>query len=245
MNNFVQRAINILKSPEGAMVIGVLGLFLAVYQLVFYEPKVELSYAEIVSSDVLGNTAIIPGIEVSFNGQVIDPKNMHMQIKVMKVWNTGVTTFRLNDFDPVQPLTFEIDGAEAIAVTLDDASSDYLKSRLSALLVKNFHVALPPTILEPRDWFTVKFLTVQNSGQTLNIKLSGKVAGVEKLTERIKTPGKVPGSFSYMTAGQLSQERTVAALGLGIASLLAIGAAISSIYRRRKMHFKDSGLPRD
>ena len=223
------------KSPTGALLIGLVGVVLAIYPLVASEKKSELSMAIALSSDVVTRDRLSAPIELTFAGRRIDLDKENLKIVFVRFWNSGANTIRPVDYDPAAPLGFAIDNAQILLSAVDRAPNKYLTDTFRLSQSGSSALFFNPVVLEPGDVLFFKLVVLQNKPAELDLRPVGKVAGVPEVQvlDAIRQgPGEgyikefVPKSGFYLPA-----TLKVAVLGVALAQLLIL---LTSAYRKFK-----------
>jgi len=170
-------------SPRGAFVLAMLGVLLSLYALWAADKKTEISQALILRTPVINQGANAPKLELVFEGRRIDPSTEFFNVALIRVWNSGETTIRVSDYDPNTPLGFSVLNAQIVSVGLEHASNEYLAAAAKPQLAPNELVQIPAVILEPRDALLYKLYVLQRKNEELQLKPTGKVAGLASVAE--------------------------------------------------------------
>ena len=241
LHEIVKTLVADAKSPAGALLIGLIGVALAVYATWFNDKRVSLSLAVHTNSSLVSELAPSPSLELVFNGTTFNPARTPLRVLLVRIWNDGDTTIRANDFDPQAPIGFRVQQGRFLYADLEQASTEYLKSSAKVSLSGQDSVAVAPVILEPGDAVFIKALLLHESGQVPVVKPMGKVAGATSVTELFpvsRIAGRVEGYIS-------STERLWNVLGVVAIALLAAGNFGYSLIqaKRRKQADPNSSAP--
>ena len=127
-----------------------------------------------IDKEIKGN------LEVLYDGKHVQD----VQLIIAKIINTGTVPIKSTDYE--RPINFDFgDNARILTAEVTETSSDSLKASVN---VEGKKVILPPTLMNDRDWITLKILVNQYDGP---ISVDGRVAGVKeikKYTEIYENP---------------------------------------------------------
>lgn len=151
--------------------------------------------------DVLTSTAVLdikedlPNLQILFDGINIKKQNLSLRIVSIKVVNDSSQHIRKADYDPEDPIGFQVQPGRIIRIELVDASSDYLARNLSFTSPTNNLVRFKDVIFDAHQYFVIKLLVLHPADQTPTISSIGHIAGMEKIF--VREPYKDFGRVSF------------------------------------------------
>lgn len=239
MNSHLQRlrqniaaAIEYGKTPSGSLVIAVVGLVLAIYATWFNDRTPGIGYALSFERSVMTEYAIGENISLSIDGRTVDVERAPLAVLFVRLWNCGDTTFRPPDFDPKWPLGIKISGGSVLKAKVDFTSNDYLRGTLTATLLSDRSITVPPAILEPKDSFVIKAIVQKDSPSArLVVRPIGKLAGITSYEEFYpRTAGDPEFVIDYRS---VPKTRWIFFGGISIIIFLAFANMLNQWIRKR------------
>ncbi|RCV63855.1 hypothetical protein C5S53_11950 [Methanophagales archaeon] len=132
-----------------------------------------------LSWQVVSNTPLLSidkelkkNLEVLYNGK----KVQDVQLIIAKIINTGNVPIKSADYERSINFNFG-ENAWILTAEVTETSPDSLKASAN---VEGKKVILPPTLMNKRDWITLKILVNQYDGP---ISVDGRIDGVKEIKE--------------------------------------------------------------
>lgn len=164
-----------------------LGLALSVFYIIYTEfIKID---KPIIDFEILTNTNVIDlkeenlsSLNIIYKNKSITEEKKDLRILTFKVINNGRKSLLIGDLDPNDPLGFEIiDG-----VVVDDpvvilSNNTYISKNIRIVNMKGNLFSWNNVIMDPGDFFIIKFLVSVDKPIIPKVKAIGKIAGNRKL----------------------------------------------------------------
>ena len=160
------------------VVIALLSVIFAVY--VFYSEDLNVTFDIVNDANVLDVHKPLSELNIYFQGEDIQQKNLNLRIISVKVENTGNVDILQNFYDENVIFGLQIDDGHIIELRLIDSNSEYLISNLNLKIVNNT-VEFSKPILEKNKYFIVEILVLHDKNKGVTIVPLGKIAGIERM----------------------------------------------------------------
>jgi len=153
------------------------GIF-AVY--VFYAEDPNVTFDIVNDANVLDVHKPLSELNIYFQGEDIQQKNLNLRIISVKIENTGNVDILQNFYDENVIFGLQIDDGHIIESRLIDSNSEYLISNLN-LKIANNTVEFSKLIFEKNKYFIVEILVLHDKNEGPTLVPLGKIAGIEKM----------------------------------------------------------------
>ena len=181
-----KKSIKIHLTKINWTVVGVLlalffGLFTvySVYISLYYEhPNVTFDIVNDVN--VLDVHKPLNELNIYFQGEDIQQKNLNLRVISIKIENTGTENILQNHYDENVIFGLQIDNGHVIETRLIDSNSQYLMSNLNIKTVNNT-IEFSKPIFEKNNYFIVEILVLHDKNEMPTLVPLGKIAGIEKM----------------------------------------------------------------
>ena len=164
-------------SLTGVIIALLLGIF-PVYDFYFEDPNITFDIVN--DANVLDVHKPLSELNIYFQGEDIQQKNLNLRIISVKIENTGNVDILQNFYDENVIFGLQIDGGHIIESRLIFSNSDYLTSNLNLKIVNNT-IEFSKPILEKNKYFIVEILVLHDKDKGPTIVPLGKIAGIERM----------------------------------------------------------------
>ena len=161
----------------GVIIALLFGIF-AVYT--FYAEDPNVTFDIVNDANVLDVHKPLSELNIYFQGEDIQQKNLNLRIISVKIENTGNVDILQNFYDENVIFGLQIDGGHIIESRLIFSNSDYLTSNLNLKIVNNT-IEFSKPILEKNKYFIVEILVLHDKDKGPTIAPLGKIAGIESI----------------------------------------------------------------
>ncbi len=179
----MEKAKNLLQKP-GTLIMGFLGFLatiIAIYTFLFPN-KIELSYEIISETNLLEIDEDVPNLSIQYAGEDLKATNANLGIITLSIKNNGEATLLKNYYDVNDLWGFHINGGRIIEIPkVINSNNDYLKRNILINLKSETEVRFSDVILEPNDYFIIKFSYLYTNGKSPEIIPIGKIAEVKTI----------------------------------------------------------------
>ena len=152
------------------------------YTSFVYEKKPKLVVQVLSESRVYSVSEDVSKLEIIFEGEDIRKKNQTLSLVTFRIINSGSANILKSSFDTEHLPILSLSNCRIIRADLIRASNDYLQAAAQFIIASNNTcVIINPVIIDPDEFFDLKFLLLHQEGEKPSVQLSGKVAGVSKL----------------------------------------------------------------
>ena len=221
-----------LKGVEAKFAWSILGVFLAivfgVFTLypVFHKDKPAISINIINEANVLDIHKPLEDLNISFQGEDIQQKNLNLRIFTVRIMNNGQVDILQNFYDSDDVWGLQVENGRIIESRFVDSNSDYIREKINPQMVaKENIVHFSKIIFEKQKFFILEILVLHAKEQTPNIISLGKIAGIDKIEVKATIEGEDKGSFFNRVIEGNAGVHTVRAIGYFI-SFIIIAAII-------------------
>jgi hypothetical protein len=222
--------------------IGVISGILGIYSGFFYDKKPALNIAVLSNAPVVDVKEDVAELTLSFKGERLRESKRTVSVIVLRVANVGNAPILPNYYDLENDWGIELHGGDIVAVTFENASTDYLSGKLADFSKTNPDprlVALPRMILESEQGFTIRILALHADSVQPSVTAFGKIAtiaapSVTTLPLESNRP-TIGVAFGGSIAAQILR---FAGYGLGFIAVLIMGisagAYLSTVSEKRQ-----------
>lgn len=179
--NFKRMKIHISEKKwevTGILLALVFGLF-TVYPILFPE-HLNITFDIINDVNVLDVHKPLNELNIYFQGEDIQQKNLNLRIISIKIENTGTKNILQNYYDNNVIFGLQIDDGHVIETRLVESNSEYLKSNLNVRTINNT-IEFSKPIFENNNYFIVEILVLHDKNKIPLLTPLGKIAGIEKM----------------------------------------------------------------
>ncbi len=178
---YIKHWANVIWKAVGVLAI-IVGL-LAGYSQFFSAPSVS---AQIISEvNVLDINEPLEDLQIAFQGENIQNKNLNLKIYRIELKNNGNTNITQSDFDQASDWGVEVENGKVIETRLVDSTSDYIKSKLAPKVANDNTIKFSKIILDKGSAFIVELLVLHEKAVLPTLYRIGKIAGVKSSQERV------------------------------------------------------------
>ena len=139
------------------VIIALISVAFAIYSWV-YGRQPNISFEITNEANVLDVHKPLKDLNISFQGEDIQEKNLNLRILTIRIENTGRENILQNHYDLHDIWGFQVMDGKIIEIRLMDTNSEYLKENLSPRLLKEDTVQFIKTIFEKGKFFTLEAL---------------------------------------------------------------------------------------
>lgn len=166
--------LEIIRDPLWQFIGVILAIIAIAITVILYwiqRQKKALSWQVVSNTPLLSIDKEIKGnLEVLYDGKRVQD----VQLIIAKIINTGNVPIKSTDYEC--PINFDFgENARILTAEVTETSPDSLKASAN---VEGKKVILPPTLMNNRDWITLKFLVNQYDGP---ISVDGRIVGVKEI----------------------------------------------------------------
>jgi hypothetical protein len=160
-----------------AVILAVIAIAIPVILYWIQRQKRALSWQLVSNTPLLSiDKEIKENLEVLYNGKQVQD----VQLIIAKIINTGNVPIKSIDYE--RPINFNFgENARILTAEVTETSPDSLKASAN---VEGKKVILPPTLMNNRDWITLKILVNQYDGP---ISVDGRIVGVKEIKDYTET----------------------------------------------------------
>jgi hypothetical protein len=158
--------------------LGIIGLLLAL--LSFRDARPEIRFETFGESNVLDVHTPVPALDVLYNGESLQRRDLNLRIINVRVVNTGEIDVLPGSFDNQLRWGFRLSAGRIVDLRVTSGSSDYVRRRLAPRQEGEAAVSFNPLIFDRNESVTVQVLVLHRKGQVPLVTPFGKVAGVSQ-----------------------------------------------------------------
>lgn len=201
---------------------------LAIYTEFFRTRAPRLEYELLSNTPVLTTREDVPALKILYQNIDIRQSRQALTVVSLRVRNTGEADILNGHYDAREPLGVVVASGTVLEPRIVDASSEYLRRNAGYTQTGNAALTFAAVIMEPGEFFTVKFLVLHEDGRSVEIRPRGKVAGLKEITVAdLSTPTQSPPLFSTAFNGTLGVQ-LVRFAGYAAGSLIGLFASIGT-----------------
>jgi len=163
------------------LVFSFLFFLFGLYTTFLYEKKPKLLFQILSEAPVYSLKEEVSELDILFKGENIRKKNQTLTLLTLRVVNSGNADILKNSFDAENLPIIGIDGCNVIKMDVIGGSSDYLRSAPKFTVTNENHYLMSPVIIEPGEFFDLKFLLLHDEGTKPSLSVKGHIADVSKL----------------------------------------------------------------
>ena len=171
--------IEIIRDPIWQFVAVILAVVALIITIIFFfhqRQKKAISWQIISNSHLLKiDLDIKRNLQVLFNGKPVQD----IQLIIVRIINTGNVPIKSTDYEGPINLNF---GKDAQILTAEIINTNPNNLEVSANIEEK-EVIIPPTLMNSRDWITLKILVSQFCGP---ITVVSRIVGVKEIKENIE-----------------------------------------------------------
>lgn len=149
---------------------------LAIYSEFFKNTAPEIYFEVVGNTPVLSVSENLPSLEVIYRGEDIAKAGKSVSVVLLRVANRGSANLLKTYYDEKDPVGMHIDNGAIVRAEILAASNSYLDATASVNFADS-KADFGAVILEPGEWYEVKFLVMHRSGLKPSILSHGKIAG--------------------------------------------------------------------
>lgn len=182
-NNILNKLLNSVVSKTFIVLIGLASAIVTIYAFL-REKTVDIRYEITANTNVLDFNADISKLAVIYDSTNLKETKENLRIITVKIVNNGDHNLLKEYYDENEPLGLKINDGKIIEKPeIIQTSNDYLKRNLKIQEYElGGHISFSQVILEPGEFYIVKFLILHKKNEIPTIISFGKIAGQKKIT---------------------------------------------------------------
>jgi hypothetical protein len=209
------------------VLISILFGLVGVYSLL-HERKPEILVEILNESNVLDIRQPIKNLQITFQGEDIQQKNLNLKIITVRLSNAGGIDILQSYYDTSEDWGIGIKSGRIVEARISRTNSPYLSTNLRPTLVGDTKVRLSKVILERDKFFVIELLVLHPRDQNPEVMPFGKIAGIDAIGPvRAVPPSGKPSLWVQIFQGppivQISR-----ALTYGVAALVILVSLVSA-----------------
>ncbi len=214
--------------------IGVISAVLGIYSGFFYDKKPALNIAILSNAPVVDVKEEVADLTLSFKGEKLRESKKAVSVIVLRVSNVGNAPILPNYYDLQNDWGVELQKGDIVAVTFENASSEYLSGKLTDFtkpIPDPRLVSLPRVILESGQGFTIRILALHADSVQPLVRAFGKIATIDApVVTTIPIESNRPILGVTFGGGMMAQTLRFIAYGLAFIVVLIGGVAASVFF---------------
>jgi len=166
------------------VMIGLIFGGLTIYSVFFQIKRPEIHFEILSDSDVLEFNEKIGLIDITYDGMSLSKNNQALRIITFRVINKGQQDILNTLYDDFSPLGFTIlNGrfAEAPRVIAPNDDDEYFIKNLKITIDTAGNASFSKVIIECQKYFIIKALVIYNTVKLPQLKVHGKIAGMNSI----------------------------------------------------------------
>ena len=175
--------VNLLATPQWngiAAIVAIIGLLIAGISFWKQSQTKRLSY-DIISDTELKffkSSSSLPDIRLTYG----DTEITTLRTVTMEFINSGNATIRSEDYDPLSPLTLNINkGALILKCEIISAQTESLRKAIQPT-ISDCKIVFPPCVMNCKDWFRVEIIFADKYFSTASLPVpTARIAGVDDI----------------------------------------------------------------
>jgi hypothetical protein len=208
------------------VVISILFGLVGVYSLL-HERKAEVFVEILNESNILDIRQPIKDLQITFQGEDIQQKNLNLKIISVRLSNAGGIDILQSYYDTSEDWGIGIKSGRIVEARISSTNSSYLSTNLRPTLVGDTRVRLSKVILERDKFFVIELLVLHPRDQNPEVIPFGKIAGIDAIGPvRAVSPSGKPSLWVQIFQGSPNVQ-ILRALAYGVAAFMALVALIS------------------
>ena len=216
-------------------IIGFIGLasaVLGIYAFFFREKKMQLDYEILANTNVLDINAEVSKLDILYSGNSLKTNNEGLRIINIRITNNGTESILKTYYDDNDPLGVTVSNGKVIEKPqLLATSNTYLKKNLQIKYDSIAHIWFNDIIIEPHDYFTLKFLILYPLDQSPQIHSSGKIAGINTIQVlSVAASTKNENNFWHKTFDGDATSQIVRAFAYGLITIISVILFVISMF---------------
>lgn len=218
-------------------IIGVFVVLLAVWSAYDqYYKKPNLSSQIVSEINVLDINEPLKDLQILFQGDNIQEKNLNLRIYRVKIENIGGTNIIQNDFDQNDSWGIQINQGRFIETRLIDSNSDYVRTDLIPMIQNDGVIKFNKVIFDKGNYFTVELLVLHDKSTPPTLYRIGKVAGIKENKSEILAVESAEPFWPTLFYGDwlINLVRAIIYFILSVSLFIAIIILIVKITEKRK-----------
>jgi hypothetical protein len=196
----------------------------------FHKPVVSVVFEVASETNVLDVRTPLPELQIVFRGNEIQRNNLNLRIFRVSVLNNGDVDITQALYDQESPWGLAVAPGQIISARLVDASTQYLRERVTVEPIDDSRIGFSKVILERGQSFTVEVLVLHNKDEQPKVIPVGKIAGINSI--RVSNlASNAPGAslISQIFVGSLEIQLVRAAVYLFFFVVLMVGVTFAAI----------------
>ena len=151
-----------------------------IYYQFIYEKQPDI-FSQIISKiNVLDIHEPLKDLQILFQGDNIQEKNLNLRIFTIRIENTGEIDILQNHFDQSDNWGIKVENARIIETRLVSSNSEYIKNNLSPQIQEDNIVKFNKIIFDQNDYFTIELLVLHDKNNPPRLYQTGKIAGIQE-----------------------------------------------------------------
>ena len=161
--------------------IGLVAAIITIYTS-FQKSVTKISYEIVTNANVFDINTNISKLDILYDSTSLKQKNENLRVIRLKVKNIGNINILKTFYDNNSPLGLKIMNGYIVELPeLVESSTNYIKDNLSIYKNNSDCITFSSIILEPDDYFEIKFLVLHKSNITPTVLPIGKIAGIKDI----------------------------------------------------------------
>jgi len=161
--------------------IGLLGSIASIYALLSIQKKTDLAIDIISNINVLDINANISDLDIVYQSRSLKKEKQELKLILIRIKNIGDENILKTHFDEEVPFGLKVEhGTILESPEIIQTSNSYLSESLKIKIDSMGGVYLSPVIIDKSAFFVLKLLLLCSETESPNIKVIGKIAGINK-----------------------------------------------------------------
>ncbi len=209
---------------------GLIGSLASIYALISSQKEVSLQCDIISTTNVLDINTEISDLDILFKQSSLKKANKNLKLVIIKIKNDGTEDILKTFYDDKAPFGIKpLVGQIVEKPEIIETSNDYLKDNLDITIDSTGIIYFSNVIIDRKEQFTFKLLTLVDKGSEPKFEITGKIAGINGKIEigLFETQVELP-FFKQVFLGDVWVQLIKSVIYFLIIAILIIIIAISS-----------------
>lgn len=180
-----ERSENLIKIL--GFILAALGILVAIYFGVLQQKKARIFYQIINEVDVLDVHEPLEDLQILFQENDIQEKNLNLKIYTIKIENVGRVDILQDHFDQNDIWGIRLENVQIIKTKLMSSNSKYVKENLGPKIQEENIIKFNKIIFDRDNYFTIEILVLHNKDDIPHFYQIGKIAGIQEKNLEIST----------------------------------------------------------
>ncbi|MCK5316364.1 MAG: hypothetical protein KAJ55_00540 [Anaerolineales bacterium] len=196
----VKSIINHIYREKWAIFSVILALWFGIFA-VYFDNSPNITFDIINEVNVFDVTKPLDDLNISFQGDDLNKRNLNLRIISIKIENTGNVDILQTFYDENVIFGLKIDNGQIIESRFIDSNSENLNLDLHLKNITDT-VEFSKIILDENKYFIVEILVLHDKYKIPNVTPLGKIAGIDNI-EIMKSYTETPSFFDSIVSGPL------------------------------------------